>query len=314
MLISNQADKKRLVEIIRSRGMFLYHACQLKDFASYLRLGGIPSRLLLERQRVPFTPFETDKQDRRNFVWDKVFVNLDDFGCWFAEGRLAIPNPYGPVQLRIRSEVVFEANDVSVSLRSAGGRGFGREVESLSIEEIAELYTRTRAYEWWPGAERIEMSAVRHLLERRYGKDVKFSNPEMSCDMPSDLIPIEHIDGLVVDPIRVGGRNLIDLVRSTIDESLLEWNPCILSRGARKDRKRLYQELADLLYSEYRRRDAQDDGSWDFYNLPCATLPSDVSDIMRRWIDRVCGGDLEWLLIRYCTYMFSGTIAYSQEM
>lgn len=96
MLISSRADKECLIEIIRSRGMFLWHACQLRDLASYLHVGGIPSRSLLNSQNLPFTRFQTDGEDRTNLVWDKVFVNLDDFGCWFAEGKAAVPNPYGP--------------------------------------------------------------------------------------------------------------------------------------------------------------------------------------------------------------------------
>ena len=64
--------------------MFLYHACQLSDFASYLSLGGIPSRALLETNGLPFTPFKTDTIDQENGVWDKVFINLSDFGHFFA--------------------------------------------------------------------------------------------------------------------------------------------------------------------------------------------------------------------------------------
>ena len=136
MLISARTDKERLVEIIQSRGRFLWHACQLKDFASYLHLGGIPSRSLLETSELPFTHFETDEQDRVNFVWDKVFCNFDDFGCWFAEGKRAIPNPYGPIQMRIRPEAILEADDLAVSLISAGGQGFDRKAESLEMKEI----------------------------------------------------------------------------------------------------------------------------------------------------------------------------------
>ena len=105
---------------------------------------------------MPFTRFDTDEQDRKNFVWDKVFCNLDDFGCWFAEGEGAVPNPYGPIQMRICPEFVFDARDIAVSLMSAGGLGFDREDESIELDEIAKLLP--------PGAGRVDRDAKRQLL------------------------------------------------------------------------------------------------------------------------------------------------------
>lgn len=47
--------------------------CSVKPlYLSYLSLGGIPSRALLESKQAEFTMFQTDATDRENSVWDKV--------------------------------------------------------------------------------------------------------------------------------------------------------------------------------------------------------------------------------------------------
>ena len=295
MLVSDQADKERLVEIIRSRGMFLWHACQFKDFRSYLRLGGIPSRSLLESQNEPFTRFETDEQDRKNFVWDKVFCNLEDFGCWFAEGKGAVPNPYGPVQMRICPEAIYHAEDVSVTLRSAGGRGFDRENESLRIEEILELYPAN-------ASKRIDRDATKRLLEKRHSYEpfeVAAPNPEMSCSMQGSLMPIRYVDGFVVDPICIDMEKLVDLVGVLMPSLSLEELPTVVARRCTYERKHLYQELVNILSSN---------GLWRFSDRPCDTLPASASKAMSKWIKQIRDNNLEWQLRRYCTYMLSGTV------
>jgi hypothetical protein len=123
-----------LVALFRARGVSLYHACQYKDFVSYLELGGVPSRFVLAHGGLESTPFATDEADQKNGVWDKVFFNLEDFGCTFANGGRAVPNPYGPVLLRLRPSVLLGAKDVAVCLRSAGTRGFDRRRESLVLQ------------------------------------------------------------------------------------------------------------------------------------------------------------------------------------
>ncbi|MFS6825720.1 hypothetical protein, partial [Staphylococcus aureus] len=95
-------DIQAVVQILRERGAHLYHACQLKDFRSYLQLGGVPSRETLEESGLPYTGFDTDESDHEGNIWDKVFLNLQDFGITYARfgveaGTVATPNPYGPI-------------------------------------------------------------------------------------------------------------------------------------------------------------------------------------------------------------------------
>ena len=100
-----------LVNLLLEREVSIYHACQLTDFESYLALGGIPSRALLENRKLPFTPFETDTIDKENGVWDKVFGNLTEFGEIFADGKFWPPTVYGPIQFQLNPTVLLEASD-----------------------------------------------------------------------------------------------------------------------------------------------------------------------------------------------------------
>jgi hypothetical protein len=139
-MIRGQAIRE-LVGLLERRGAALWHACQYRDYQSYLELGGIPSRAILERSGKYFTSFETDLTDHTNGVWDKVFVNLSDFGRSFAAGGKAVPNPYGPIVLRISPQSLHEAADVAICLRSAGGRRFNRESESLkTVSDVDCLF------------------------------------------------------------------------------------------------------------------------------------------------------------------------------
>lgn len=54
----------KLVRLLEQRRAYLYHACQLVDFQSYLNLGGIPSRAYLESMEQCYTVFDTDPSER----------------------------------------------------------------------------------------------------------------------------------------------------------------------------------------------------------------------------------------------------------
>jgi len=122
---------KAYVDLLNRRQVRLYHACQFEDYCSYLDIGGIPSRKKMEESGKVFTAFATDLTDQERGVWDKVFVNLADFGDGFACGRQAIPNPYGPILLVISPDGLAQAQDVAICLRSAGANGYDREKEAL---------------------------------------------------------------------------------------------------------------------------------------------------------------------------------------
>jgi len=207
---------KQLVDLLDERSVKFYHACQLQDFGSYLKIGGIPSREYLEQAGLPFTPFQTDAQDRVNGVWPKVFGNLHDIGRAFAEGSPYTPTVYGPILCVLTPEVLLEADDVAVCLRSAGGTDFNRDDESLnSIEEVDKLFFNRRAevsiddpfYE-------SKLQEVRRAPELEpLFRDQRFRRggtltPEVSCTVKKGFLSFGHLNSLTVDPVLVSGEML----------------------------------------------------------------------------------------------------------
>jgi hypothetical protein len=173
------------VDRLETGKVYLYHACQLVDVRTYLQLGGIPSRNLMEGSGSAYTRFETDAVDVENAVWDKVFVNLHDFGASFAMGRIAVPNVYGPILIRARPESLLDADDVAVCLRSAGAQGFHRERESVPADRMADLFNEAGQAKFG--------SHLRDIFEDAH-------EPEISCTFHDELIPCRHWAYIVVEP------------------------------------------------------------------------------------------------------------------
>lgn len=121
--------------------------------------------------------------------------------------------------------------------------------------------------------------------------------------MPDGLIAVEHLHGIVVDPIRIDGVRLVDRAKTLlVNSSLQGLLPQTVERGCPGyQRKALYQELADLLCSRWTVPD---------FDIPYeTTLPVRASDAMRGWLSTIEENGLGWLLSRYCRYTMSGTIA-----
>ncbi len=201
---------EELVELLETRGVLLYHACQYQDFVSYLKLGGVPSRELLERARLDTTRFATDQADRENGVWDKVFVNLQDFGQAFASGYAAVPNPYGPLLLRLHPSALLEADDVAVCLRSAGARGFDRERESLkTVVDVNSLF-------WKPLSEGLALANLKFkdALRREFGPAA--AAVEVSCTGRKGFLSFAKLLDVLVDPYTIAGAPLTMWTRRAI--------------------------------------------------------------------------------------------------
>jgi hypothetical protein len=199
-----------LVELLASRGVFLYHACQYGDFVSYLQLGGIPSRQRVEAAGLFLTPFTTDGTDRDNQVWDKVFVNLDDFGRGFARGWNAVPNAYGPIVLRIHPFALLKATDAAVCLRSAGARGFNREAECLAdVAEVDRVFYDP--LEQGRGTARLKFGDG---LRQTFGP--RAEAVEVSCTFPGGVLPFAYAVDAMVDPYSIEGRELASHVHEAV--------------------------------------------------------------------------------------------------
>jgi len=227
-----------LAEHLSRRDACLYHACQLQDLSSYLELGGIPSRAHLEAHQLRYTPMDTDTTDHVNDVWDKAFVNLDDFGRAFATGFAATPNVFGPINIQLHPAALLECTDVAVCLRSAGAQGFDRNRESLKRMDDIDLLFRYPADTPFP--ERSMLKTARALQEL-------FPNahlPELSCTAPSECLAFEHTVVIWVDPHIINGQPLVEWVEKIVAQYNLD--APVVERTCISKRRPVYRELAEL--------------------------------------------------------------------
>ena len=293
MLVGAQIPE--LVDLLAKRETCLYHACQYQDFIAYLDIEGIPSRQCLENSRNAFTAFQSDPADHENGVWDKVFVNLSDFGASFANGGGATPNPYGPILLHIQPSAFLEASDIAVCLRSAGVRDFNRDKESLSsVEEVNRLFSYPAEVSW-PKSTFIK-------FKEQLQEDFQFPkarSPEISCTYPNGYLPINHVVYITVDPYEINGQNLRRLVDTRLQERgkkvRLRVRKCKL-----ENRILVFQELIQLLTAQIP----------TFDQLSNNTT---VSQALKDWISQMKRYDLEWQYHRYANYLRDGTIRPSLE-
>src|SRR5690606_3271244 len=99
------------------------------------------SRQLLKDRSLTFTSFKTDTSDLKKGLFDKVFLNIQDFGETFHSGGKAVPNPYGPILIEVSPTSSLYMSDLGVALRSAGASTFNRERECLSeIDDFKKLF------------------------------------------------------------------------------------------------------------------------------------------------------------------------------
>ena len=286
----NHDEIQSLVTLLQKRQTLINHACQLIDFESYLALGGIPSRALLEDSKLPFTPFETDAIDKENRVWDKVFGNLAEFGEIFASGKPWPPTVYGPIQFQLNPEVLLEASDVAVCLRSAGAEGFNRNSESLTIDAIDKLFYYHHSA---PFPKSTHVKSQR-LLAKEFGI-TRPQSPEISCSVPDQVLSAEHIIVALVDPYVLNGQRLYDLVVDIMNKQ--EYNFRIELRSKRDGtRTRLYSEIADCIYK----------GTTSLYSI---IQDPELSTSLRNYAQQVLNNsEAERQFDRYVKYLLHGTI------
>ena len=278
---------------LESRDVSLWHACQLRDFRSYLEVGGIPSRSLLERARVEFTPFATDASDRSGGMWPKVFVNLSDFGGAFAHGAEAVPNPYGPIVLQVHPRALRRASDVAVCLRSAGARDFDRDTESLSsVEEIERLFSHSVADRF---PERSFVLYGDQLKTRFAPRYPEATSAELSLSMDPELIPLEEVVVIWVDPIAIGDDTLLELTARAMADA--GWSSRLRTRSMGEARRVVLADVVRYL------RDALGPPG-----LRGLAGRADVAASTRDWAVALLARDLDWQFKRYAGYLLDGTL------
>lgn len=278
---------KELVELLKNRGASLYHACQLIDFQSYLKLGGIPSRAHLESNSQPYTPFKTDQNDLANDDWDKVFANLSDFGWTFANGYSAVPNIYGPILFQIKPEVFYEATDVAICLRSAGRKGFDRERESLnSISDVNSLFKYPVDE---PDLKKRSYVKTRQELQQSFTSYA--SAPEISCTVESGRFPLKYVNLVRIEPYIIQGHHLEVKVNGIISKSDAK-----LRVYYRNDRPAYTDELLKILES-------------GVPSLQDLSENSNVSNELRDWAKKVINRGIGYQFNdSFAPYLYHGTI------
>lgn len=231
---------KVVVALMKVRSQHLYHACQLEDFCSYVKLQAIPSRKALKESGLPYTSFQTDDIDHKNGIWNRVFFNLLDSGYWFfsrGNNKFSLPNPYGPILLKVNPDAVQNASDACVSLVSASKPGFNRDEDGLRPDQIDTLYMR------WPPNENNAtgkwVPKIGRYLEETFPEKEDIATPEMHCTVPTDKIPFaNHVGKIIVDPI----PGLSDRVSSILQEKGLKVSV--------EDREAYFHETKRLTYAE----------------------------------------------------------------
>lgn len=291
-MFQGKEEIKNLIHLFKSRDVSLFHACQFTEFQSYLTVRGIPSHDCLERQRLTYNPLVTDDNDRRNGVWDKVFVNLQDYGEIFASGAEGTPTAYGPILFKINPEAFLVTTEVAITLRSAGAANFNRKQEALSsIAEVGRIFC-------YPNGSHIRSgSNLRAAFPNRPQNHVE--RVEIHCVFPDGYLPLEYVEGVIVDPYRIKEKHLISFVNDARMNCRVRLT--LSTRTARDMRRKLYNEIACLFISSISSSCLIPSLDDLLYVLP-------VSRDMRERAQRISCRKMGWQFERFATYLCNGTL------
>lgn len=304
MTTIRDAEIENLITLFNARGVKFYHACQYKDFKTYLKIGGIPSRNIMEQNDLPYTPFDTDANDRNNSVWNMVFGNLADSGFGFAMGKknkntAPVPTPYGPILLELNPAVFREAGDVAVCLRSAGAKNFNRENEALPDAETMNRIFRYENIEDAPTDYEKSYVAFTDALKERFPNH-NAKAPEVSCATENEVLSFKQLRKIIVDPYVINGHSLVEKVKALKSKHAL--NGYCDKRKYKLDGNKfeIMQELANLLLQEGL--------------VPATTIPQIIknqdthSEDLRAWAARIQTGKVTFHYDRFIKYLHSGTL------
>ena len=285
---------KNLVDLFEKRDVKLYHSTQYKDFKSYLQLGGIPSRALLSEHQMAMTSFDTDSDDKKNGVWDNVFLNPIDFGNIMKKGNKGIPTVYGPISIEFQPRVLLDANDVAICLRSAGGAGFNRDKESLNtIDEVDRIflheYTDSNSDKY-----------LNPLFKSPTGLCSEFnleyaSNPEISLTIDGSLLNFQNKRiNIQVDPYIIDSNKLFDLV----NREIRKYSYCFeIKERYWKNIMQIMPEIINIISNEPPTPSIDD-----------LLNNNEINDCFRQWIKGIKEKNLEYQWFRFAKYFREGTL------
>jgi hypothetical protein len=138
-------------------------------------------------------------------------------------------------------------------------------------------------------------------LQREFAVDRPNAKaPELSLELPSNLIPLEGVVAVWVDPLVAGGTRLIDAVAAQ----------CVGGADGLRVRPRYVREDARrAVFSDLARTLA--DGP---ARLRLLAGRVDVSEATRAWARAMVASDLEWQYDRFGRYLAEGTIEPLKQM
>ncbi|MBL7672135.1 MAG: hypothetical protein JNM39_16755 [Bdellovibrionaceae bacterium] len=286
-MFNNQTSILELIKLLQSRKVSLYHACQLKDLQSYLKLGGVPARGLMTEAGLPFTSFKSDENDQESGDWNRVFLNMNDFGNFFhsAKGSKSTPNIYGPILLKLDPDCIEDASDVAVCLCSAGSSDYDRTAFSLkSTDEVNQLFQHPS-----DGTPKSSWLKQTPDLKKTFSHVPVKGSPEISCTVDTRLIKLDYLTAVMVDPLSHSGCNLID----SVTESL---------RGH------------DKILGTMVKRTTHQSVRYNALVKAVAKGPCDIKELteepdLSEWAKNVIDIGLSWQFDRFATYLREGTIS-----
>jgi len=296
MAVISGTEKEKLIELFTKRGVKFYHACQWVDFKSYCELGGVPSRNLMEGTQKEFTEFDTDERDKENKVWNFVFGNLIDSGAQFAkmgtdDSFIATPNVFGPILLVFEPSALDFVDDVAITLRSAGGKDFNRDVESLSTVTDVDKLFQYEDIETAPYEQAKAFIKFSDGLNDEFGI-IDAGNPEVSCSIQDELLPFKFISKVVVDKITVEENYLPNHVYEKLKEFEINCSVRLRKYKFGKGREEI---LSELIKASLESIDV------------CSE--NNLSEDFNEWLKRIFSNDNSFFFFkRFVKYWENGTI------
>lgn len=281
-----------LIELFKKRHVKLYHSVQYLDFISYLKIGGIPSRSLMESCKLPMTALVSDENDHINNMWDKVFLNPLDFGEIFENGN-GVPTVYGPIAFVFNPQALSYATDVAICLRSAGSLGFNRNRESLkSIDDVNRLFVNNCSDDPNQSRTNSRIKSSKSLCEEFKMKYASY--PEISLTIQGNLLQFSSkLIEIIVDPYLIDGTSLIYKVSQKLLHSDIQTFPH--KRRLEGNPGKLIPEIVDILK----------EGIPTVNELEA--LPN-LSCEFKEWINKLKKNNLCQQWINYAKYLRNGTI------
>jgi hypothetical protein len=177
------------------RGVRFYHAENLRNFLTYCDARALLCREeLMQRDPDYYTRFYSDDGDRALGALGRIFGNLYDFGAVFSRAPRTIPNIYGPITLAFRPAAFAAMSDIRITPASIATHSVTWTLVTLSAPaQIDEL-----------------------LAGDDYGSPIAPAWHFCELSAGCRTLSFEHLERVLVEPVTVGGRRLVDLVRAEV--------------------------------------------------------------------------------------------------